>query len=168
MLANKLKNQRGFTIIEVLIVLAIAGLIVLILFLAVPPLQRMSRNNGRTSDVSRISAAVNEFVANNQGQVFVAGGGNANLASVLTQAGTLSQITVAAAGNCGAAGAFCVTASGGATVAPITTDSVRVVTGGQCDTATVGQVAGTTSTKQMAIQWQKEGAGGKISVCTNI
>ncbi|HPW47952.1 MAG TPA: prepilin-type N-terminal cleavage/methylation domain-containing protein, partial [Candidatus Saccharibacteria bacterium] len=34
------KDQKGFTIIEVLIVLAIAALILLIVFLAVPALQR--------------------------------------------------------------------------------------------------------------------------------
>jgi prepilin-type N-terminal cleavage/methylation domain-containing protein len=36
----KQKRQQGFTIIEVLIVLAIAALILLIVFLAVPALQR--------------------------------------------------------------------------------------------------------------------------------
>jgi prepilin-type N-terminal cleavage/methylation domain-containing protein len=33
-------NKKGFTIIEVLIVLAIAGVIMVIVFLAVPALQR--------------------------------------------------------------------------------------------------------------------------------
>jgi prepilin-type N-terminal cleavage/methylation domain-containing protein len=34
------KKEKGFTIIEVMIVLAIAGLIMLVVFLAVPALQR--------------------------------------------------------------------------------------------------------------------------------
>lgn len=63
------KDQKGFTIIEVLIVLAIAGLIMLIVFLAVPALQRNSRNTQRTNDASLISAAVNECLNNNNGQV---------------------------------------------------------------------------------------------------
>ncbi len=68
---NKIKNrkQEGFTIIEVLIVLAIAGLIMLIVFLAVPALQRNSRNSQRTNDASRISAAVTECLNNNNGKV---------------------------------------------------------------------------------------------------
>lgn len=66
----KLKNQeKGFTIIEVLIVLAIAGLIMLVVFLAVPSLQRNSRNSQRKSDVSNMLAAVSEFSTNNNGRL---------------------------------------------------------------------------------------------------
>jgi len=65
---NIRKQEKGFTIIEVLIVLAIAGLIMLIVFLAVPALQRNSRNNARNNDASRISSAVTECLANRNGQ----------------------------------------------------------------------------------------------------
>ncbi|HEX5456622.1 MAG TPA: type II secretion system protein [Candidatus Saccharimonadales bacterium] len=61
------KSEKGFTIIEVLIVLAIAGLIMLIVFLAVPALQRNSRNTQRKNDVSSIVGAVNEYTSNNAG-----------------------------------------------------------------------------------------------------
>ena len=44
MLSKLKKSNQGFTIIEVMIVLAIAGLILLIVFLAVPALQRNGRN----------------------------------------------------------------------------------------------------------------------------
>lgn len=60
-------NQKGFTIIEVLIVLAIAGVIMLVVFLAVPALQRNSRNTQRNSDASQITAAVNECLTNKNG-----------------------------------------------------------------------------------------------------
>lgn len=63
------KSVTGFTIIEVLIVLAIAGLIMLIVFLAVPALQRNSRNTQRTSDASRMAAAVSECLNNNNGLI---------------------------------------------------------------------------------------------------
>lgn len=53
--------QRGFTIIEVLIVLAIAALILLVVFLAIPSLQRNSRNNQRVADVSALVNGVNEY-----------------------------------------------------------------------------------------------------------
>lgn len=61
------KNNQGFTIIEVLIVLAIAGLILLIVFLAVPALQRNSRNTQRRNDVSALLAGVQEYANNNNG-----------------------------------------------------------------------------------------------------
>lgn len=64
----KQKRQEGFTIIEVLIVLAIAALILLIVFLAVPALQRNSRNTSIKTDAANILAGVNDFVGNNQGQ----------------------------------------------------------------------------------------------------
>lgn len=61
------KDKKGFTIIEVLIVLAIAGLILLIVFLAVPSLQRNSRNTTRNNEAARISAAVTECLTNRNG-----------------------------------------------------------------------------------------------------
>ncbi|HSX44030.1 MAG TPA: type II secretion system protein [Candidatus Saccharimonadales bacterium] len=63
--ARNLKDPKGFTIIEVLIVLAIAGLILLIVFLAVPALQRNSRNTQRRSDVSRMLGGFREAINNN-------------------------------------------------------------------------------------------------------
>jgi len=64
---NSRKSLGGFTIIEVLIVLAIAGLILLIVFLAVPALQRNSRNTQRRSDVAKVLAAAQEWTNNNNG-----------------------------------------------------------------------------------------------------
>ena len=55
------RRKNGFTIIEVLIVLAIAGLIMLIVFLAVPALQRNSRNTSYKHEARRILASVTEF-----------------------------------------------------------------------------------------------------------
>lgn len=68
---DKIKNrkQEGFTIIEVLIVLAIAGLIMLIVFLAVPALQRNSRNTQRQADASKIASAISSCLATRNGQV---------------------------------------------------------------------------------------------------
>ncbi|PJE65022.1 hypothetical protein COU91_03785, partial [Candidatus Saccharibacteria bacterium CG10_big_fil_rev_8_21_14_0_10_47_8] len=63
------KKEEGFTIIEVMIVLAIAGLIILIVFLAVPALQRNSRNTQRKNDASHLAGLVNEYVANHNGQL---------------------------------------------------------------------------------------------------
>ena len=69
MLKDIKKRTEGFTIIEVLIVLAIAGLILLIVFLAVPALQRNSRNTQRKNDVQNILGGINEYVTNHTGQI---------------------------------------------------------------------------------------------------
>jgi prepilin-type N-terminal cleavage/methylation domain-containing protein len=63
------KRTEGFTIIEVMIVIAIAGLILLIVFLAIPALQRNSRNTQRKNEAGAIVAAVNEYSNNNNGQI---------------------------------------------------------------------------------------------------
>lgn len=65
----KTKSNKGFTIIEVLIVLAIAGLIMLIVFLAVPALQRNAHNTSIKNDVSNILGGMTEFENNNNGAV---------------------------------------------------------------------------------------------------
>ncbi len=53
--------SSGFTIIEVMIVLVIAAAIILIIFLAVPSLQRNSRNNARKNDATRVLSAAQEW-----------------------------------------------------------------------------------------------------------
>lgn len=63
------RTQRGFTIIEVVLVLAIAGLIFLMVFIALPALQKGQRDTQRRNDVSRFRAQVNQYQANNKGAV---------------------------------------------------------------------------------------------------
>ena len=57
------KNKKGFTIIEVVLVLAIAGLIFLMVFIALPALQRSQRNTRRRQDMSRFVAAFINYKA---------------------------------------------------------------------------------------------------------
>lgn len=161
MLSNKLKSQKGFTIIEVLIVLAIAGLIMLVVFLAVPALQRNSRNNGRTNDASRIAAAVNDWVANNQGKVFTAGAANANLNAVKDSAGALSQFTLTA----GAGGNFTV-ATG--TQGALSTDAMQIVTGATCGDN--GATVTNSNSRLSALQYVKEAgtSGSFVGSCLNL
>jgi len=75
-------NKKGFTIIEVVLVLAIAGLIFLIVFLAVPALQRNRRDTQRRSDLSRFVAQLENYAANSNGNYPDAG--EANSASFKT------------------------------------------------------------------------------------
>lgn len=61
------KQTKGFTIIEVVLVLAIAGLIFLMVFIALPALQRNQRDTARKNDVSIVVAAVSSYTGNNRG-----------------------------------------------------------------------------------------------------
>lgn len=66
-------NQKGFTIIEVVLVLAIAGLIFLMVFIALPALQRNQRDTQRRSDVSRVNTQISNYQSNNRGAIPAAG-----------------------------------------------------------------------------------------------
>ncbi|MFZ1258036.1 MAG: prepilin-type N-terminal cleavage/methylation domain-containing protein [Candidatus Saccharimonas sp.] len=59
-------KQKGFTIIEVVLVLAIAALIFLMVFIALPALQRSQRDTARKNDVSVIASAVSSWQGNNR------------------------------------------------------------------------------------------------------
>ena len=65
---KKHKLYEGFTIVEVVLVLAIAGLIFLAVFLALPALQRSQRNTARKQDYSTIASAIQTYKANNKGE----------------------------------------------------------------------------------------------------
>lgn len=77
--------QRGFTVVEIMIVLAVAGLILLVVLLAIPALERSSQNNQRRQDVQQILAAVSHYELNN--------GGNMPSSSAPLSSGDLSKLT---------------------------------------------------------------------------
>lgn len=62
------RKQKGFSIIEILIVLAVAGLILAVVFLAVPQLQRNARDSARQSVATRLSAEMETYASNNGGK----------------------------------------------------------------------------------------------------
>jgi prepilin-type N-terminal cleavage/methylation domain-containing protein len=177
------KRTEGFTIIEVLIVLAIAGLIILIVLLAVPALQRNQRNTSRKNDASRVAGAVTNFTSNNNGAMPCAVVANcvADLTSIRTDAGTLGQYTL---GTIQANGAYTATVgdlfayrtgaqgalapANGATCANGRCDQVVIVTSAQCQTTGGDTVA--ASNRSIAIQYTQEtpGTGAYIGFCQNI
>jgi prepilin-type N-terminal cleavage/methylation domain-containing protein len=62
------KNKNGFTIIEIVLVLAIAGLIFLMVFLALPALQRSQRNQLYKNNLSLVISALQNYRSNNGGR----------------------------------------------------------------------------------------------------
>lgn len=66
MAKENINSKKGFTIIEVVLVLAIAGLIFLMVFVALPALQRSQRDTARRNDMSRVDTSLIQYQTNNQ------------------------------------------------------------------------------------------------------
>lgn len=65
---DKTKEQtEGFTILEVVLVLAIAGMIFLMVFIALPQMRRSQRDTERRDDMMFFVEAVKKFQSNNRG-----------------------------------------------------------------------------------------------------
>lgn len=86
MLRNLLNKSKGFTLIEVVIVLAIAGLIFVIVFLAVGQAQATRRDTSRKDFANRIAAAADQYASNTSGS-YPASGWNPVTASYVTNEG---------------------------------------------------------------------------------
>lgn len=61
---HQLKTKKGFTIIEVVLVLAVAGLIFLMVFIAFPALQRAQHDTQRTDDMARVQSKLIDWQSN--------------------------------------------------------------------------------------------------------
>lgn len=154
---NKLKksnSESGFTIIEVMIVLAIAGLILLIVFLAVPALQRNSRNTQRKNDASKVASLISEYESNNSGTppanvIFSGAVGATDLDATKEKFSILDTTTETTAA---------VTANTGAALAVPTTDQVAIYSKATCD----GNKPSTTlaSARSLVVYYYLEGATG--------
>lgn len=76
-MAGSRKNMRkkdtgdmgGFTIVEVVLVLAIAGLIFLMVFIALPSLQRSQRDTERRNKMANVQTKVMDYQNNNNGKL---------------------------------------------------------------------------------------------------
>lgn len=128
---NKIKNRKeeGFTIIEVLIVLAIAGLILLVVFLAVPALQRNSRNTSMKNDVQNVLGGITEYQNANSGAMpttIATSGGTVTYSGSGTNPTTIKVQGSTTASNGSAPGGTNGPANG----------TIVVVLGARCDGAT--------------------------------
>ena len=154
------QKGRGFTIIEVMIVLTIAGLILLIVFLAVPALQRNSRNTQRKQDAAAVGAAVAEYTANHNGNLPSTACGTANPY-------TMAVVTCPGTGNTNFNMGFYTAAPAFATgvQAALTADSIRVVTSAACG-ANGATAAG--GGRQSAVQYTLESSSGITGACQDV
>lgn len=71
---STIKRPSGFTLIEIVLVLAIAGLLLVVVFLAVSGAQRSRRDYQRKQDLGRVSAALVAYAANHGGRIPISQG----------------------------------------------------------------------------------------------
>jgi prepilin-type N-terminal cleavage/methylation domain-containing protein len=170
MLNRKKKLNEGFTIIEVMIVLAIAGLILLIVFLAVPALTRSNDNTDRKQAAGRIGSAINDYVSNNNGSAPTTA---AELATIMQDSGSMPAVFSnfsLPANQC--AGAMktkfiCITGTVAAAaptivVAGANTDAAEITYDAQCATTAGTNGFGTavgTNDSQVALQYTVDNGG---------
>lgn len=154
---DHIQTKKGFTIIEVVLVLAIAGLIFLMVFIALPALQSGQRDNARKNDVSIVASAVNTYSSGNRG--------------TMPTTSTLQSFVTNVSDNSDKANVTVVSYS--AATVPISDSEIKVVMGAKCgSTAKVG-----TGTPPSAPQGVQKGtkrqyatitlleAGGGTSFC---
>lgn len=158
MFNNLTKKQKGFTIIEVLIVLAIAGLIMLVVFLAVPALQRNTRNTQRKSDISSLLGAMSEYINNNNGRM------PTNNAEFYTVSQNAKFGFYAAPTGGSALGDFNFTPNSN-TVVTAEANTVYVKTGARCSTAGNNFNGPNATSRNIAVVYTVETGGGTQVVC---
>ncbi|MDL2363582.1 MAG: type II secretion system protein [Patescibacteria group bacterium] len=154
---NKSKSD-GFTIIEVMIVLAIAGLILLIVFLAVPALQRNARNTQRKNDVGGLLSAVAEYSSNHQGSLPATAQFDAAFSESLPKLGYYTtpaninwdKVTAARTTN---------------PAAPAGVDSVKIYNYAKCTDATTSTFGSGASVRSFVAMYNVESSSGVVPQC---
>lgn len=123
---SRLRRSGGFTLIEITVVLAIAGLMMVLVFLALEQGNRNKRDDAREADAARYLSAAKQWLANNSGVLpanqadaqaiasqYITAGGAAFVApdgtpwNILWGTGTpasADDMLVSSAASCGGAG----------------------------------------------------------------
>ncbi len=145
---QKKLNNKGFTIVEVLIVLAIAGVILATILLAVPALQRNSRNTQVKQAATALIAGAQEYASANGGAApasatfsspTVTWGATTNTQTKTTVAGGIT-VTISTGAGTPAAGTTPATSGIPTTFAA---NTVYLITGAVCSGKTAVQGTGT-------------------------
>lgn len=168
---KKVNLKDGFTIIEVVLVLAIAGLIFLMVFIALPALQRSQRDTQRKDDLARVQTAINNYQSNNRGQIpFTASGATAKMDTNFVQRYIITDANDSFIDPDGSdykwAGIVAGSSKTAADVPSINTfdHTIRYVIGGVCD-ASEGKYVGGQGNRKVALFYRLE--GGPITCVNN-
>lgn len=161
---NIAKTSKGFTIIEVVLVLAIAGLIFLMVFVALPALQAGQRDSARKTDVGSVISAVQSYQNNNSGTFPTV----AKLGTYNTATGKWSGYMSSVSNNVTSITSIAATTATGTGTQSVTAadNAVIIKTGAKCSAAGTATGASPTYTvakgtaRQFAVITRLEGGGG--------
>jgi hypothetical protein len=157
---TKLQQRKGFTIIEVVLVLAIAALIILMVFIAWPALQRTQRDQARKSDIALIGSTISTFKSNNKGKL----PDICELNKLVFKQGTsIYQAVDCASGD--ATGSDIITQSAVADNSAVDIKQVIVVPRGKCDG---NNVRTDGSPRQVALAFAVEASGTPMRQCQEV
>ena len=144
------RKSSGFTIIETLIVLAIVGVIMIVVFLAVPALNRNSHNSQYRTEANNLMSAYQEMSSNAGGSALTAsadGVGDALAVKNSANTKTIKNVSIIAATT--------------AAQTPAIETGVFVL-GSKCTSVNSNVPAtSTTTTRSVAFIYQIESASGK-------
>ncbi len=138
---KRTKQTQGFTIIEVVLVLAIAALIMLMVFIAWPALQRSQRDNARKQDAQTVGSAIATYRSNNQGAAPTTA---AQIQGYIDNLAQYDKTNLAM--------------TTGTQAAVTDTGVIRFVLNAKCGAS--GSTTGVTSNRSAAVQIALEGNGG--------
>jgi len=163
-------SKKGFTLIEVILVLAIAALIILMVLLTLPAVQRAQRDTARKDDVGKIISAFTEYMSNNRGAAPQVSSGDPGANAQGWCGGALEATTDCdldpyielTQGQFYAVGTAPAPAAVAAFSVPQATQDLIVITrGAQCDPngLTSGRIIPADSTRKVAAVVRLEGNG---------
>jgi prepilin-type N-terminal cleavage/methylation domain-containing protein len=148
---SKLKQTKGFTLIELVIVLAIAALVLAAILLAVGGAQRSQRDNTTKNSASQVASALQNYASNN--------GGTMPAQFTALAASYLTNIKDGQGGTPAVAAAFPGTAAAGAGTEIKYSGNATCVN----DNGSGGMQAG--NSRQYAVDYYVE--NGKTDVCSD-
>ena len=161
---NITKKLRGFTIIEVVLVLAIASLIFLMVFIALPALQKSQRDTARKNEVGTIVAAITTYSSNNRGALPTANSSFAGYINGTYAAGTGITLNSGTVVKDAALPANATTTTA-ADVSGMDVDTIVIVPKAAC--ATGKQVTKGNNRQAAVIVGLEAGDGTSVFYCAN-
>lgn len=155
------KNTKGFTIIELMIVLAIGGVILGLVLFAIPALQRNARNQQTRLDVSNLVGLLNDYQTNNNGGLptWVSHENSTGYVNM----GTGPVVTASSTNNIGRIRAGVTITTVSAATMPTALGSYNIAIGFKCGS---NGTIGAASNRSIAVGYLIETGGGTTSACT--
>lgn len=162
-------KQKGFTIIEVVLVLAIAALIFLMVFIALPALQRNQRDTARKEVLGKVASSVTTYQSNSRGTQPVNGvdlNGYVDGVAAATTVKSETNKTPATANDSFVDNNYVVRVTSGGQIGKGVADTnfIQVFTGSKCNTA--GNAAIKGSTRNAAVLMTME--NGNATICQDV